>query len=206
MTIAQSVVIRDRRRPRKIIREKPILTWRIRLFLHYQVSLSNAISFAIDSNRDIFTGMEDVSQFSKQSQNATTFTDTPSLSSSNETGLQCQRGENRLADVVKGTVKSKTYSSKESSSAGDNDSSRTTSPQLAHIDDGTKCIPVAGSTECKALVVENEENSLARTPPPSPEKWVIISLTLQQMSIFSYNIPMTLIMHEIILWFEIDIK
>ncbi|KAF5280521.1 hypothetical protein FQR65_LT00272 [Abscondita terminalis] len=91
-------------------------------------------------------------------------------------------GENRLADIVKGAVKSKT-SSKEASSGPESDSPRTLSPtNVVHtLQNGpTRQSGVYVCPETKesvtstttAAVVQNNTAILTLTPPNSPEKLV----------------------------------
>uniref|UniRef100_V5GQ78 La-related protein n=2 Tax=Anoplophora glabripennis TaxID=217634 RepID=V5GQ78_ANOGL len=86
-------------------------------------------------------------------------------------------GENRLADVVKGTAKSKgNGSSKESSSGGDNDSPRAISPQhFPQCNQTMRQTSITGPPECKDATTESGDMQLSTvtlTPPSSPEKLV----------------------------------
>lgn len=89
-------------------------------------------------------------------------------------------GENRLADIVKGAVKSKP-SSKEASSGPESDSPRTLSPTIAQsLQNGPPrqsgiylCPETKESvTSTTTAVVQNSSAILTPTPPNSPEKLV----------------------------------
>ncbi|CAG9855931.1 unnamed protein product [Phyllotreta striolata] len=93
-------------------------------------------------------------------------------------------GENRLADVVKGTAKFKSSnstagcSSKESSTGGGDDTPRAVSPQHQASSQATKQNSVSTSTghpDCKDASTESGDIQLSTvtlTPPSSPEKLV----------------------------------
>ncbi|KAJ8977888.1 hypothetical protein NQ317_010083 [Molorchus minor] len=113
----------------------------------------------------------------KLSQTVNTTVEVPQVQVPAETQPQGHWGENRLADVVKGTAKSKgSNSSKESSSGGDNDSPRAISPQ--HFPQCNQIIrqtSVPGPPECRDAATESGDIQLSTvtlTPPSSPEKFV----------------------------------
>lgn len=87
---------------------------------------------------------------------------------------QVQWGENRLADVVKGTAKLKgNGSSKESNNGVDNDSPRAISPQNVSVCNQNRQNSMAGPPECKDIsteVVDIQYCTVTLTPPSSPEK------------------------------------
>lgn len=113
-----------------------------------------------------------------------------------DTPQQGHWGENRLADVVKGTAKLKgSGSSKESSSAGDNDSPRDISPQNYSLcNQASRQNSLAGPPECKDASTESGDIpycTVTLTPPSSPEKWVI----LYQSIVSNYYASMTEVLY-----------
>lgn len=112
---------------------------------------------------------------SKQSLVASSSVEPPQSQVVVESQPQGHWGENRLADVVKGTAKSKgSGSSKESSSGGDNDSPRAISPQhFLQCNQTIRQTSIPGPPECKDVATESGDIQLSTvtlTPPSSPEK------------------------------------
>lgn len=94
------------------------------------------------------------------------------LHSSNDAQSQSHWGENRLADVVKGTAKSKSISGKESGSVVDNESPRAASPhQTAQAVQLSRHPEVP---ESKDVAIGNDDviqpSTITLTPPSSPDK------------------------------------
>lgn len=87
-------------------------------------------------------------------------------------------GENRLADVVKGTAKSKNNNNNNRETGHDNESPRAASPQQAINFHGIKQqTPIVQQdfTESKDAAVGSEDvhtSTVTLTPPNSPEKLV----------------------------------
>lgn len=111
----------------------------------------------------------------KQSQIVNSTVEVPQSQNINEAPQSGHWGENRLADVVKGTAKFKgSTSSKESSNGGDNDSPRAISPQHFSMYNQTlRQNSLPGPPECKDASTESGDMQLCTvtlTPPSSPEK------------------------------------
>ncbi|KAJ8967894.1 hypothetical protein NQ314_002585, partial [Rhamnusium bicolor] len=127
----------------------------------------------LPGNKCLDAGIQPVS---KQLQIANSTVEVPQSLATIESQPQGHWGENRLADVVKGTVKSKSGSSKESSSGGDNDSPRAISPQnFIQCNQIMRQISIPGPPEFKDAATESGDIQLSTvtlTPPSSPEKLV----------------------------------
>lgn len=104
--------------------------------------------------------------------------DTLQQHNNNDTQNQNHWGENRLADVVKGTAKSKNNNNNNKETGHDNDSPRATSPQQAtHFHGGKQQTPVVQQDfiESKDAATGSEDvhtSTVTLTPPNSPEKLV----------------------------------
>lgn len=110
----------------------------------------------------------------KQSQTMSTAVEIAQVQNSDNV-QQGHWGENRLADVVKGTAKLKgSGSSKESSSGADNDSPRAISPQnFSLCNQINRQNSLAGPSDCKDSSTESRDIqycTVTLTPPSSPEK------------------------------------
>lgn len=121
-----------------------------------------------------FPGLDTPTQSTKQSQTVNTAAEISPVPHA-DSSQQGHWGENRLADVVKGTAKLKgSGSSKESSSGGDNDSPRAVSPQhFSAYNQTSRQNSLAGPPECKDASTESSDIqycTVTLTPPSSPEK------------------------------------
>lgn len=98
----------------------------------------------------------------------------PLQHSSNDAQSQSHWGENRLADVVKGTAKSKSVGGKEPGSVMDNESPRAASPHQAVQLSRHPEVP-----ESKDVAIGNDEviqpSTITLTPPSSPDKLVVFN-------------------------------